>query len=220
MVCGTICDYNDYDLIADWGQHHLGFLRRVLPYHHGVPGGRWLSILMNRISPALFSDAFTDRVRATWPARPVLVANDGKTSRRSHDRAEGRPPLHLVSAFAATARLVLGQEAVPDKIGETTAIPIPLERLDRDEGLKGTLVSIDAVVTNLDIAKAVLAEGADYLFAVKANQPILRGTSFSAVANAIREPAAWQFVETRRPRVLDLQPRERKGGAWPASATT
>ncbi|MFU8779164.1 MAG: transposase family protein, partial [Roseovarius sp.] len=55
VVCGTIWDCEDYELIADWGKAHLSFLRRYLPYHHGVPGGRWLTILMNRIDPALFA---------------------------------------------------------------------------------------------------------------------------------------------------------------------
>ncbi|BCH34987.1 hypothetical protein MesoLjLc_69170 [Mesorhizobium sp. L-8-10] len=63
VVCGTICD--DYDLIADWGAARLDFLRRYLPYHHGVPGGRWLATLMNRIDPGLFSAAFTSWVRQT-----------------------------------------------------------------------------------------------------------------------------------------------------------
>ena len=129
VVCATVCDCDDYDAIADWGEAKLAVLRRHLPFHHGVPGGRWLTLLMNRIDPTLFAQVFTDWVRATWPARPDLVALDGKTSRRSHDRAAGTPPLHTVSAFATTARLVLGQEAVPDKAGETTAIPILLERL-------------------------------------------------------------------------------------------
>src|SRR3546814_15459789 len=65
-VCGTIADCDDYDHIAAWGEAHLAFLRRFLPYHHGVPGGRWLTILMNRIDPALFSACFTDWVRETW----------------------------------------------------------------------------------------------------------------------------------------------------------
>jgi predicted transposase YbfD/YdcC len=102
------------------------------------------------------------------------VAIDGKTSRRSHDRSEGAPPLHLVSAFATTARLVLGQEAVADKSNETTAIPVLLERLGQNDGLKGALVSIDAIATNAAIASAIRAQGADYLLAVKANQPTLR----------------------------------------------
>ena len=98
----------------------------------------------------------------------------GKTSRRSHDRTTGRPPLHLVSAFATTARLVLGQEAVPDKASETTAIPALIERLSEDDGLKGALVSIDAVATNAAIAGTIRSAGADYLLAIKANQPTLR----------------------------------------------
>ena len=174
VVCGTICDCDDYDLIADWGTAHLDVLRRYLPYHHGVPGGRWLTLLMNRIDPALFSDCFTSWVRETWPGRPDFVAIDGKTSRRSHDRSEGRAPLHLVSAFATTQRLVLGQEAVADKASETTAIPVLIERLAADDGLKGALVSIDAIATNPTIATAIRKAGADYLLAVKANQPTLR----------------------------------------------
>jgi hypothetical protein len=59
VVCGTIADCDDYDAIAEWGEAHLDFLRQHLPYMHGVPGGPWLTILMNRINPALFSAAFT-----------------------------------------------------------------------------------------------------------------------------------------------------------------
>ncbi|MGF6231576.1 putative transposase YbfD/YdcC [Inquilinus ginsengisoli] len=174
VVCGTLADCDDYEGIASWGEAHLPFLRRYLPYEHGVPGERWLTILMNRINPALFSAAFSDWVRETWPERPELVAIDGKTSRRSHDRAAGAGPLHLVSAFATTRRLVLGQEAVPDKANELAAIPVLLERLGAEDGLKGALVSIDAIATNADIATAIRKVGADYLLAVKANQPTLR----------------------------------------------
>jgi len=174
VVCGTIADCDDYDAIADWGEAHADFLRQHLPYAHGVPGGRWLTILMNRINPALFSAAFTGWVRETWPDRPEFVAIDGKTSRRSHDRATGEAPLHLVSAFATTSRLVLGQEAVPDKANELTAIPALLARLGEQNGLRGALVSIDAIATNATIATAITAAGADYLLAVKANQPTLR----------------------------------------------
>ncbi|WP_238314477.1 ISAs1 family transposase, partial [Methylobacterium crusticola] len=108
------------------------------------------------------------------PERPDFVAIDGKTSRRSHDRATGAPPLHLVSAFATTTRLVLGQEAVPDKASETKAIPALIARLAENDGLKGALISIDAIATNPAIAATIRAAGADYLLAVKANQPTLR----------------------------------------------
>lgn len=175
VVCGTIADCDDYEGIAEWGEAHLMFLRRFLPYHHGVPGARWLTILMNRIDPVLFSAAFTAWVRETWPARLDLVAIDGKTSRRSHNRSADKAPLHLVSAFATTSRLVLGQEAVADKTNETAAIPILLARLAAQDGLKGALISIDAIATNPAIATAIRGAGADYLLAVKANQPTLRG---------------------------------------------
>jgi predicted transposase YbfD/YdcC len=174
VVCGTIADCDDYDHIAAWGEAHLDFLRRHLPYQNGVPGGRWLTILMNRVNPALFSAVFTAWVRATWPDRPDFVAIDGKTSRRSHDHAAGTEPIHLVSAFATTSRLILGQEAVPNKSNELTAIPALLARLAEQDGLRGTLVSIDAIATNGAIAKAIRDAGADYLLAVKANQPTLR----------------------------------------------
>ena len=184
VVCGTIADCDDYEDIAAWGAAHLDFLRRHLPYEHGVPGERWLTILMNRIDPALFSAAFSDWVRASWPDKTRLVAIDGKTSRRSHDRNEGAPPLHLVSAFATTARLVLAQEAVPDKASELAAIPLLLERLGAEGGLKGALVSIDAIATNAAIAGAITAQGADYLLAVKANQPTLRAEVEAAFVEA------------------------------------
>jgi predicted transposase YbfD/YdcC len=184
VVCGTLAGCDDYEGIALWGKAHLSFLRRYLPYHHGVPGGRWLTILMNRIDPGLFSAAFSAFVREVWPGRPDLVAIDGKTSRRSHDRGLELGPLHLVSAFATTARLVLGQEAVADKSSEVAAIPQLIERLAENGGLEGALVSIDAIATNATIAAAITSAGADYLLAVKANQPTLRAEIEAFFADA------------------------------------
>jgi predicted transposase YbfD/YdcC len=184
VVCGSIADCDDYEDIAAWGAAHLDFLRQHLPYEHGVPGERWLTILMNRVNPSLFAAAFADWVRQAWPEKAGLVAIDGKTSRRSHDRSAGAAPLHLVSAFATTARLVLAQEAVPDKANELAAIPLLLARLGADDGLKGALVSIDAIATNADIAQAIVDQGADYLLAVKANQPTLRAEVEAAFAEA------------------------------------
>ena len=88
------------------------------------------------------------------------------------------------STFATTARLVLAQEAVPDKANELAAIPPLLERLGAEDGLKGALVSIDAIATNADVAAAITAQGADYLLAVKANQPTLRAEVEAAFAEA------------------------------------
>ena len=184
VVCATIADCDDYDAITAWGEAHLGVLRRHLPCANGVPGGRWLTILINRISPALFQAAFAAWVRESWPDRPEFVAIDGKTSRRSHDRAAGEAPLHLVSTFATTSRLVLGREAVAGKSSELTATPTLLARLAGNDGPRGALVSIDAIATNGTIARAIRDAGADYLLALKANQPGLRADIKAAFRDA------------------------------------
>lgn len=125
---------------------------------------------MNRLPRALFAQAFTDFVREAFPGTVDHVAIDGKTSRRSHDRAAGQAALHLVSDFATTQRLMLGQEAVPSKANELAAIPALIEKLSEKDGLRGAIISIDAIATNATVANAILAAGADYLLAVKANQ--------------------------------------------------
>ncbi|MGX9117305.1 ISAs1 family transposase [Mesorhizobium sp. BHbsci] len=129
---------------------------------------------MNRIDPGLFSAAFTSWVRQTWPDKPDFVAIDGKTSRRSHDRGAGKAPLHLVSAFATTARLVLGQEAVADKSNETTAIPVLVERLAANDGLRARSSRSTPSPPMPPLLPPSGIAGADYLLAVKANQPTLR----------------------------------------------
>ena len=130
VVCGTIASGDDYDDIADWGEAHLSFLRGFSEFHDGIPCADWLRTVMNRIDPVLFADCFSSWVAECWPDKPGLVAIDGKTSRRSHDRKRGQKALHLVSAFATTSQLVLGQEAVDEKSNEITAIPALLERID------------------------------------------------------------------------------------------
>jgi predicted transposase YbfD/YdcC len=169
VVCGTIASGDDYEDIVDWGETHLEFLRAFAEFHYGIPCADWLRVVMNRIDPELFAACFSSWVAQCWPDQPDLVAVDGKTSRRSHDRKRGRKPLHLVSAFATTKRLVLGQEAVDDKSNEITAIPALLQRID----VEGALVSIDAMGCNATIAQTILDAKADYLLAVKDNQPTL-----------------------------------------------
>jgi predicted transposase YbfD/YdcC len=169
VVCGTIAGGDDYDDIVDWGKAHLSFLRGFAEFHFGIPCADWLRCVMNRIDPGLFMDCFTSWVAACWPDKLDLVAIDGKTSRRTHNRRTGDKALHLVAAFATNSRLVLGQEAVDEKSNEITAIPALIERLD----LEGALVSTDAMGCQVAIAQSILDADADYLFAVKDNQPTL-----------------------------------------------
>jgi predicted transposase YbfD/YdcC len=173
VVSASIASCDDFDDIAAWGETHLDFLRRFLPYHHGVPGARWLNILLNRIDPDLFSDCFMAWASGLRSDAPRLIAIDGKTSRRSHDRSTGKAALHLLSAFATREKLVLGQEAVAETSNEITAIPELLDRLAASGQLAGALVTIDAIACNPDIAKVIVDHKADYLLAVKTNQPSL-----------------------------------------------
>lgn len=173
VVCGTICACDDFDEIVTWGELNLDFLRRFAPFHHGIPGERWLRILINRIDPILFKRCFEDWVAAMWPDRPDFIAIDGKTARRTHDRRKGAKALHTLSAYATTARLVLAQRSVPEKTNEITAIPELLDDLAERGQLKGALVSIDAMGCQVEIADKIVAHGADYLLALKGNQPTL-----------------------------------------------
>jgi len=175
VVCGTISNCDDYEDIVDWGKAHLSFLRGFAEFHYGIPCADWLRTMMNRVNPDMFMACFSSWVAECWPDKLDLVAIDGKTSRRSHNRKAGHKALHLVSAFATNSRLVLGhpsrspQEAVDEKSNEITAIPALVERLD----LEGALVSIDAMGCNPNIAQSILDAKADYLLAVKDNQPTL-----------------------------------------------
>jgi predicted transposase YbfD/YdcC len=173
VVCGTIAACDDFDDIAAWGRHHLEFLRRFSPFYHGTPCERWLRILVNRVDPTLFKRCFESWVAATWPDRPDFIAIDGKTARRTHDRRKGLKALHTLSAYATTARLVLAQRSVPEKSNEITAIPELLDDLAEAGQLKGALVSIDAMGCQVEIADRIVAHKADYLLALKGNQPTL-----------------------------------------------
>lgn len=182
VVSATIADCEDYDEIALWGRNHLEFLRCFSEFHFGTPCADWLRVVMNRICPELFQACFTEWALALRPDAPKLIAIDGKTSRRSHDRAAGRKALHLVSAWATTERLVLAQEAVDEKENECAVIPEILDRLD----LKGAVVTIDAIACNPAIATAITERGGDYLLAVKANQPTL----FAEIGRYFDDPDA------------------------------
>lgn len=169
VLCASLCGMEDFVEIRMWGELRLDFLRRFYPYERGLPAHDTLNDVLNALDPKLFQACFCRWVESLRESEPDIVAIDGKTSRRTHDRAKGRQPLHMVSAWAARQRLVLGQEAIAGKSNEITAIPALLERLE----LKGALVTIDAMGTQTDIAERIVAGGGDYLLSLKANWPAL-----------------------------------------------
>jgi len=171
VLCATLAGAEDFVEARLWGVKNLAFLRRFLPFKDGLPSHDTLNDVINALDPALFKTCFVAWVEELREAEPDMVAIDGKTSRRTHNRRKGREPLHLVSAWAARQRLVLGQEATDAKSNEITAIPLLLERL----ALTGALVTIDAMGCQTKIAQAIQAKGADYLLAVKDNWPTVHG---------------------------------------------
>jgi len=173
LTCATIASCDDFDDIVAWGEHHLDFLRRFSAFHFGIPCVRWLRTLVNRIDPILFGCCFESWIAALWPDRHDLIAIDGKTSRRTHDTRKGLKALHTLSAYASNARLVLAQLSVPEKTNEITAIPELLDHLAETNQLKGALVTIDAIGCQVAIADKIIEHQADYLLALKGNQPTL-----------------------------------------------
>lgn len=169
VLCATLSGMDDFVEIRLWGEQRLDFLRRFLPYERGLPAHDTLNDVINALDGALFKTCFTNWVDTLRDGAPDIIAIDGKTSRRSHARGQGREPLHLVSAWATRQRLVLGQEATDVKSNEITAIPLLLERLE----LRGALVTIDAIGTQTAIADKIVERGGDYLLALKANRPLL-----------------------------------------------
>ena len=169
VLCAILSGMEDFVEIRLWGEQRLDFLRRFLPYERGIPAHDTLNDVINELDAELFKTCFSTWVETLREQDPDIIAIDGKTSRRTHARRKGREPLHLVSAWAARQRLVLGQEATADKSNEITAIPLLLERLE----LRGALVTIDAMGTQTDIAEKIVERGGDYLLALKANRPLL-----------------------------------------------
>jgi len=156
----------------------------------GIPSHATFGRVFAALDPAAFGAAFVAWVRAVAPQTAgQVVAIDGKTLRRSHDRVKGKAALHLVSAWADASGLVLGQVAVDDKSNEITAIPALLQLLD----VRGCTVTIDAMGCQTAIAAQIVAQGGDYVLALKDNHPTLhddvraifaeaRATAFAGLA--------------------------------------
>jgi len=164
-LCGVICGSDSWEDIEIYGESKLEVLQKFLPFKHGIPSDDTLRRFFRSINPDIFQQVFADFVRSLFPdACQNLIAVDGKTLRRSHDGAV--KALHLVSAFASEARLVLAQTATDEKSNEITAIPELLRLLD----LRGATISIDAMGCQKQIAKQIIDGGGNYLLAVKGNQ--------------------------------------------------
>ena len=169
-LCAVLCGAGGWVAVATFGQAKAAWLRTFLALPGGIPSHDTFGRVFARLDPAEFQRCFLAWVRAVVPETAgQVVALDGKTLRRSHDRANGKAALHLVSAWASGSGLVLGQLAVADKSNEITAIPALLRLLD----LAGATITIDAMGCQTAIAAQIVAQEADYVLALKDNHPTL-----------------------------------------------
>ena len=156
--------------IARFGTKKRDFLRRFLPFRDGTPAHDHLGDIFATLDAEKFQHCFVGWVAARTGAAADVIAIDGKTARRSGDRKRAKAALHMVSAFAARQRLVLGQVNVAEKSNEIVAIPKLLEMM----AIEGAIVTIDAMGCQRDIARTIIDKGADYVLALKGNQGSLR----------------------------------------------
>jgi predicted transposase YbfD/YdcC len=155
--------------IARFGGKKLDLLRRFLPFRDGTPSHDHLGDILATLDAEQFQRCFVAWVAALTGAPEGVIAIDGKTSRRTYQKKGGKP-IHMVSAFAARQRLVLGQVKVAEKSNEIVAIPKLLEMM----AIEGAIVTIDAMGCQRDIAQQIIDKKADYVLALKGNQGSLR----------------------------------------------
>ena len=154
--------------IARFGERKLALLRRFRPFKDGTPAHDHLGDIFATLDAAAFQRCFVAWAAALTKTSIDVIAIDGKTSRRSH-RKGVKLPIHIVSAFAARQRLVMGQIAVAEKSNEIVAIPALLDLM----AIEGAVVTIDAMGCQRNIAQKIIDKKADYILALKGNQTTL-----------------------------------------------
>lgn len=171
VILAVICGAEDCEGIADYGRAKETWLRSFLVLRHGIPCAETFRRILAALKPEGL-EACLMRWMKGWKAyrRGKHVAVDGKRLRRSFDRASGEAAIHMIGAWATESGLALGQLAVAAKENEITALPHLLQLLD----LEGATVTIDAIGCQSAIAAQIVAQGGDYVLALKTNQPALQ----------------------------------------------
>jgi predicted transposase YbfD/YdcC len=174
--------------MARFGEKKLALLRRFRPFANGTPAHDHLGDIFATLDAEAFGRCFVSWVSALIKTPAEVIAIDGKTSRRSGSRKNSKEPIHMVSAFAARQRLVMGQVAVAEKSNEIVAIPALLDMM----AIEGAVVTIDAMGCQRAIAKKIRDKNANYIIALKGNQ----GTLHEDVKLFVAEQKARDFKDT------------------------
>ena len=169
-ICGVVAGADTYEQIENFGKKRKKWLSNFLELPHGIPSHDTFGRIFERMNPNEFQNSFKQWIESvTEKTNGQVIAIDGKTLRRSHDKASDKKAIHMISAWASSNQVVLGQLKTAEKSNEITAIPHLLKLLD----ISGCIITIDAMGTQKKIAKTIIDKGADYILAVKENHKVL-----------------------------------------------
>lgn len=183
-ICAVICGADTWVGIETFGNAKFKWLKKFLKLPNGIPSHDTFARVIAMLDPQEFQECFLNWVQSISKiTESEVVAIDGKTLRHSYDRGGKKGAIHMVSAWATEARLVLGQKKVDDKSNEITAIPELIKVLE----LAGCIVTIDAMGCQREIVKQIVQKQADYVIAVKLNQKTLYEDIESLFKKAIRQ---------------------------------
>ena len=169
-ICAVIAGADDFVSIAEWGVQKRDWLSKFLDLSNGIPSHDRFNAVFAALKPAEFEKCLVSWITALHElTEGQVVAIDGKTLRHSFDKATGKSAIHMVSAWATANHISLGQVVVDAKSNEITAIPQLLQLLE----ISGSVVTIDAMGCQTEIAETIVNGGADYVLAAKNNQPTL-----------------------------------------------
>jgi predicted transposase YbfD/YdcC len=175
-VCGMVCGSDGPTAIHRWAENRQDWLEQFLSLPNGIPSRDCIRRLLIALKPEAFQKCFqdwiTDAIQTDDSSPDLLIAIDGKTCRRSHDASQQLGALHIVSAWASEEGIALGQVATEEKSNEITAIPELLKQID----LTDSLITIDAMGCQKEIARDIVDGGGDFVISVKDNQPTLKET--------------------------------------------
>ena len=166
-ICAVICGADDFVEIAEYGKEKKEWLKTFLELEHGIPSVDTFERIFARLKPKELQECFISWMEAVHESTDGEFINvDGKTLRGAKGVGNKRSLIHMVSVWSASQHLVLGQKKVDEKSNEITAIPALLKMLL----LEGSVVSIDAMGCQSEIANTIIEQGADYVLALKGNQ--------------------------------------------------
>ncbi len=189
-VCAVLCGADDFVAIAEYGKKKREWLAKFLDPRDGIPSHDRFNAILAAIKPAEFEKCLLSWITALHEVTEgQVIAIDGKTLRRSFDAASSKAAIHMVIAWATANHISLGQTVVDAKSNEITAIPKLLEMLE----LSGSLVTIDAMGCQTEIARKIVNADADYVLAVKGNQPTLH----QGVADFFNDHLEDDFARTK-----------------------